>query len=60
MDNHEQIRYSALSTIIDLIRKEMIKVKGQSACIARLIVDENEKIQCILKILNIFGHLTII
>lgn len=35
-------------TIIDLIRQEMVKVRGQIAGIAKLIVDEDEKIKCIL------------
>jgi len=33
-------------TIIDLIRQEMIKVRGQIAGIAKLLVDEDENINC--------------
>jgi len=33
-------------TIIDLIRQEMIKVKGKIAGVAKLLVDEDETINC--------------
>lgn len=45
-------------TIIDLIRQEMVKVRGQIAGIAKLIIDEDEKIKCILLFI-IFYYLTI-
>lgn len=35
-------------TIIALIRQEMIKVRSQVAGIAKLLVDEDEKIKCML------------
>lgn len=38
-------------TIIDLIRQEMIKVRGQIAGIAKLLVDEDETIYCMFIIL---------
>ncbi|XP_060833475.1 condensin complex subunit 1 [Rhopalosiphum padi] len=43
-DKCNQVRYSTLMTIIDLIRQEMIKVRGQIAGIAKLLVDEDENI----------------
>ncbi|XP_050546197.1 condensin complex subunit 1 isoform X2 [Daktulosphaira vitifoliae] len=39
------VRYTALTTIIDLIRQEIIKVRGQITGIARLLVDEDEQIK---------------
>jgi len=33
-------------TIIDLIRQEMVKVKGKIAGIAKLLVHEDETINC--------------
>lgn len=50
-NNNDTIRYSTLVTIIDLIKQEMIKVRGQSACIAKLIVDENTRIKGLFRIL---------
>lgn len=41
-------------TIIDLIRQEMVKVRGQIAGIAKLLVDDDEKIKC--KFISIFSH----
>ncbi|CAH1732771.1 unnamed protein product [Aphis gossypii] len=43
-DKCNLVRYSTLMTIIDLIRQEMIKVKGKIAGIAKLLVDEDETI----------------
>lgn len=34
-------------TIVALIRQEMVKVKSQVAGIAKLLVDEDEKIKCV-------------
>lgn len=39
--------------IIDLIRQEIVKVRGQIAGIAKLVVDDDEKIRC--KFINTFG-----
>lgn len=47
-DKCNQVRYSTLVTIIDLIRQEMIKVRGQIAGIAKLLVDEEQNINCML------------
>ncbi|XP_050420511.1 condensin complex subunit 1 [Adelges cooleyi] len=48
-DDCVKVRYTALLTIVDLIRQEMIKVRGQIAGIAKLLVDEDEKIKQITK-----------
>ncbi|CAI6344316.1 unnamed protein product [Macrosiphum euphorbiae] len=48
-DKCNQVRYSTLVTIIDLIRQEMIKVRGQIAGIAKLLVDEEQNINYIAK-----------
>jgi hypothetical protein len=49
-DKDNKVRYSALITIVDLLRQEIIKVRGQIAGIAKLLVDENDKIKCMFLI----------
>lgn len=44
-------------TIIDLIRQEIIKVKSQIAGIAKLIIDEDEKIKCMFILLSLVVQL---
>lgn len=48
-DKCNQVRFSTLITIVDLIRQEMIKVRGQIAGIAKLLVDEEQNINYIAK-----------
>lgn len=43
-DKCNEVRYSTLVTIVDLIRQEMIKVRRQVAGIAKLLVDKDVKI----------------
>lgn len=55
-DNSDIVRFSALKTLIDLINQEMIKVRGQSAYIAKLLVDENKQIKSIFIILSLITY----
>lgn len=60
-DKCNQVRYSTLITIIDLIRQEMIKVRGQIAGIAKLLVDEEQNINCMfIKCLGVWLLLKLI
>lgn len=53
-DKCNKVRYSTLVVIICLIRQEMIKVRGQVAGIAKLLVDEEKKIKSMfIKFLDI-------